>query len=186
MASEHAFDEFRVNEIIEGITAFVSAPVVLTVAAGVKQPFVQAAIKEGVALSERLREAIAETGEIIEDLTAEAKAGLAEERQQELTRTRVPEGQSHGAAGINNFVSTLNEHTGRMTQGVADLRLLMSLGLGAVALRQLIVKGLELDEIPWYTLAWYAFDSFGKLNQGYAPPTPDSGAASQPVGEGAE
>jgi hypothetical protein len=30
--------------------------------------------------------------------------------------------------------------------------------------RQLIIKGLQIDEIPWYSLAWYAFDSFVKLN----------------------
>lgn len=101
MTSESNFAEVRVNEILEGITAFISAPVVLTVAAGVKQPFVQAAIKEGITLSERLKEAVAETGEIIEDLTAQAQADLAQERQQELNapsaRTTVARGQSHAS-----------------------------------------------------------------------------------------
>jgi hypothetical protein len=34
--------------------------------------------------------------------------------------------------------------------GYADLRLLMPLGFGALALRQLWEKDLDLEEIPWY------------------------------------
>jgi hypothetical protein len=33
-------------------------------------------------------------------------------------------------------------------------------------MRQLMIKGLQLEVIPWYVLAWYAFDSFLKLNTG--------------------
>ena len=50
----------------------------------------------------------------------------------------------------------------------------MPLGLGTLALGQLITKGPQLDKIPWYNLAWYAFDSFNKLNQ------PESNVRPQP------
>lgn len=178
MTSQSNFTEAKVTEIVEGVTALISAPIVFAVAEGVKQPLVQTAIKEGIILSERLKEAVAETGEVIEDLTAQAQLELTQERQRELTtlstRTTGEGGQSHAAVGIQNVLSILNEHTGRMTNGVADLRLLMSLGLGALAIRQLIVKGLEIEEMPWYTLAWYAFDSFVKFNR-EAPPALQSG-----------
>jgi len=77
-----------------------------------------------------------------------------------------------------------------MTNGVADLRLLLPLGFGALALRQVLDKGFELEEIPWYTLAWYAFDSFvklhnsGKLQQPSEEQTPAVQEAWEPsVGE---
>jgi hypothetical protein len=57
-------------------------------------------------------------------------------------------------------VSELNAQVGWLTNGYVDLRLLMPLGLGTLALGQLITQGPQLDKIPWYNLAWYAFDSF--------------------------
>jgi hypothetical protein len=45
-----------------------------------------------------------------------------------------------------------------------DLRFLFPLSLSLLALRQLLVKGWQLELIPWYVLAWYAFDSFIKLH----------------------
>ena len=34
---------------------------------------------------------------------------------------------------------------------------------GVLALRQIVTNFGELAGIPWYVLAWYAFDSFWKL-----------------------
>jgi hypothetical protein len=65
-----------------------------------------------------------------------------------------------------NVVSDVNADVGRITNGVVDLRLLLPLGLSALAIRQLFIKGLQIDEIPWYTLGWYAFDTFLKFNDG--------------------
>jgi hypothetical protein len=59
-------------------------------------------------------------------------------------------------------MSDLNEQVRQATNGFADLQMLLPLGLGALALKQLLDKGPELEELPWYTLAWYAFDSFKK------------------------
>lgn len=167
MSSEFNSEELGMSEIIEGIKGLVIAPIILTVTAGVNQPPVQSVIKEGIALSERCQEAIAETRERLEDLVAEAQADLAREQtrsNREATTTRSMTGQSNTATEIMNLMNDLSEAVRYLSNGVADLRLLMPIGFGALALRQLIDKGLELDEIPWHTFAWYAFDSFIKLN----------------------
>lgn len=84
MAPEFDFEELGVPRIAEVIIALILAPVVLPVAAGVSTPLVQAVIKEGIMLSERVKEASAHTQEVFEDLAAEAKAELAEKSQVEL------------------------------------------------------------------------------------------------------
>ncbi len=49
--------------------------------------------------------------------------------------------------------------------GGTDLRLLVPLGLGALSVRQALRDTPRLGQAPWYLLAWYAFDSFLKLNR---------------------
>lgn len=48
--------------------------------------------------------------------------------------------------------------------GGSDLRLLFPLALGVLSLRQATRDAPGLDQAPWYLLAWYAYDSFLKLN----------------------
>lgn len=72
--------------------------------------------------------------------------------------------KSLGAEKIVNFLGAVNQRVGQETQGTIDLRLLVPLGFSVLAIRQLLIKGLILDYIPWYVLAWYAFDSFIKLH----------------------
>ena len=164
MIPQFNFEAVDVPKIVDGITALLVGPVVLTVAEGMNQPTVKAAIKEGIALSERSQEAMAEVRERFEDLVAEVQMELAEERQAKSSPDSKTASQSHTAIGVMNTIAGLNEQIGQMTNGVADLRLLLPLGFGALALRQVLDKGFELEEIPWYTLAWYAFDSFVKLH----------------------
>lgn len=76
----------------------------------------------------------------------------------------VTEGQSRAAAGVTQAAADLNQRVNRATRGAVDLRFLIPLSFSALALRQLLVKGLQLEIIPWYVLAWYAFDSFIKLH----------------------
>jgi hypothetical protein len=171
--------EVNIPEIVESITGLIFAPVILPVTAAVKQPTFQEAIKVGIALSERCKEAIAETGEIIENLSAEVNTELIERKQGQPYHKTVSQTTPIGETGYQNglengtsevakdlihVVADVNGDIGRITNGVIDLRLLLPLGLGALAIRQLIVKGIDIDEIPWYTLTWYAFDSFIKLN----------------------
>lgn len=62
-----------------GIGTAVVAPIVLPLLAGIAKPIAKAAIKGGISLYEKGKEQLAETGEILEDIVAEAKAELAEE-----------------------------------------------------------------------------------------------------------
>lgn len=72
--------------------------------------------------------------------------------------------RSEAAVGVSNAVQDLNQRVAHLTNGTVDLRFLLPLGFGTLAVRQLIVKGLQFDIIPWYVLAWYCFDSFIKLH----------------------
>jgi hypothetical protein len=72
---------------------------------------------------------------------------------------------SKAAFTITKIASNLNQDVNRSTSRRVDLRFLFSFSLGLLALRQLLVKGLQLEVIPWYVLAWYAFDSFIKLHR---------------------
>ncbi|MDJ0620382.1 MAG: hypothetical protein QNJ63_27195 [Calothrix sp. MO_192.B10] len=71
---------------------------------------------------------------------------------------------SSSAAAVIKTASDLNQRVKTATDDAIDLRFLFPLSLGVLAARQLIVKGWQLEFIPWYVLAWYAFDSFLKLN----------------------
>ena len=66
-----------------GIGAAVLAPVVLPVLAGIAKPLAKAAMKSGLMLYNKSKEIIAETGEVTEDLWAEAKAEAEAELEKE-------------------------------------------------------------------------------------------------------
>ncbi|MBE9209328.1 hypothetical protein IQ244_23050 [Nostoc sp. LEGE 06077] len=83
------------------------------------------------------------------------------------------ESHSDAAATVANAVYDLNDRVERATNNVIDLRLIFPLALGCLSVRQLLIKGLQLEIIPWYVLAWYAFDSFIKLH-GVNKPQPSS------------
>lgn len=74
------------------------------------------------------------------------------------------DGKSDAAAEVSNAVFDLNKRVTKATNGAVDLRILFPLGLSALSIRQLLTRGLEFEVIPWYVLAWYAFDSFIKLH----------------------
>ncbi|MDJ0534608.1 MAG: hypothetical protein QNJ70_19365 [Xenococcaceae cyanobacterium MO_207.B15] len=71
---------------------------------------------------------------------------------------------SSAAAEVIKTTTDLNQRVKTATNDAVDLRFLFPLSLGVLAMRQLIVKGWQLELIPWYVLAWYAFDSFIKLH----------------------
>ncbi|BBD65784.1 hypothetical protein NIES4072_05370 [Nostoc commune NIES-4072] len=76
----------------------------------------------------------------------------------------VSEGNTEAAAGVSSAIVDLNQRVKQVTHGAFDLRILFPLGLASLSVRQLFKKGLQLEMIPWYVLAWYAFDSFIKLH----------------------
>lgn len=73
-------------------------------------------------------------------------------------------GKSETASLVTKALSGWNQRVAATTSGKADLRSLIPLGFGILAVRQLISQGLQLEVIPWYVLGWYAFDSFIKLH----------------------
>lgn len=165
MALELESEEVGVQQLFEGITALILAPIVLPLAAGVNNPLGKAAIKNSIVISEKVKEALAQVQEVFEDLAAEVQAELAAQPQAETSTTQNQQSnRTPVAEGLSNAVSQFNEQVKQTTVGVVDLRLLVPAGLAALAFRQMLSKGLQLDEIPWYTLAWYAFDTFMKLN----------------------
>jgi hypothetical protein len=72
--------------------------------------------------------------------------------------------KSEAATEVTKVANDLNERVKEATDGAVDLRFLVPLGFSALAVRQLLVKGLQFELIPWYVFAWYAFDSFFKLH----------------------
>jgi len=64
-----------------GIGVIILAPVVIPVVAAVAKPLIKAGIKGGLLLVEKGKELVAETQEMIEDLTAEVKAELHQEHE---------------------------------------------------------------------------------------------------------
>jgi len=62
-------------------------------------------------------------------------------------------------------VDRLDRRLARLTGYRVDLRLLFPAGLFAIGLRQALVEGLGLTDVPGYVLLWYAFDSFWKLHR---------------------
>ena len=72
--------------------------------------------------------------------------------------------QSQAAAGVTATAGLLNQQVKEVTQGILDLRFLIPFSFGILAIRQLLIKGIMLEVIPWYVLAWYSFDSFIKLH----------------------
>ena len=71
---------------------------------------------------------------------------------------------SSASTTVIKTATDLNQRVKTATKDAVDLRFLVPLGFGILAMRQLVVKGWQLELIPWYVLAWYAFDSFIKLH----------------------
>jgi len=81
------------------------------------------------------------------------------------------ESHSEAAATVANAVFDLNDRVEKVTNGTVDLRIIFPLSLAMLSIRQLLKQGLRLEIIPWYVLAWYAFDSFIKLHGVNKPQT---------------
>jgi hypothetical protein len=81
---EDLFEDLGIPGIAAGIGAVILAPVLIPAVAKASKPVAKALIKGGIIAYEKSRSAIAETGEVLEDLVAEIKAELAEEEEQHL------------------------------------------------------------------------------------------------------
>ncbi|MDJ0620825.1 MAG: hypothetical protein QNJ63_29490 [Calothrix sp. MO_192.B10] len=99
-----------------------------------------------------------------------------------ITVGDVPSKTSQGATAIANTFTYLNQRVEQTTRGLVDLRLLFPLILALFALRRWFVNGSALKTSPWYVFAWYAFDSFLKLNNTKEPPQQTSNGKHPPTG----
>jgi hypothetical protein len=70
-----------VTGIAVAIGTALLAPIVIPFASEVGKPLAKNAIKQGIFLYEKSKEAMAEATEVFEDIVAEAKAELAQEHQ---------------------------------------------------------------------------------------------------------
>lgn len=74
-----------------GIGAAILAPAVVPIVASIVKPLAKAAIKGGIMLYEKGKETVAEVGEVVEDIVAEAKAEMAEVHKE--SAPAAPEGE---------------------------------------------------------------------------------------------
>jgi hypothetical protein len=66
---------------------------------------------------------------------------------------------------LSDAVSDLDKHLGSETSGILNLKLLVPLGFGALAVLQIARQGLQIGGAPWYLLAYFALESYIKLNR---------------------
>ncbi len=78
---KNAYTNHPLKTLAVGVGVAIVAPTVLPLA----KPLAKAAIKSGVSLYEKTKGAIAETGEVIGDIVAEAKAEAVAEQAQKIS-----------------------------------------------------------------------------------------------------
>ncbi len=108
---------------------------------------------------------------------AGAVGGLVPEEEAEggrpdLAHERHP--HSRFARGLNARFVALDRRIRQLTGHRVDLKLVLPVGFGVLAARQIITSSGGLPTIPWYVLLWYAFDSYLRLHhtpQGQAAQT---------------
>jgi len=66
------------------------------------------------------------------------------------------------AKSLTDAITDLESRLGVST--FLNLKLLVPLGFGALALLQLARRGFQIEGAPWYILAYFAFESFTRLN----------------------
>ena len=57
---------------------------------------------------------------------------------------------------LADAVSDLDKHLGLATRDILNLKLLVPLAFGALAVLQLARQGLQIGSAPWYLLAYFA------------------------------
>lgn len=78
--------------------------------------------------------------------------------------TVVDKSVSTVASRIEAGFTSADNDVRKATHGAVDLKMLVPLGLGTLAVRQFIRTGPLVSSMPWYVLAYYSFDTFVKLH----------------------
>ena len=118
------------------------------------------------------------------DRLAGAVGGLAMEEaaageQPDPAHERHP--HSRVARGLNARFAALDRRIRQLTGHRLDLKLVLPVGFGLLAARQILTSSGGLPAIPWYVLLWYAFDSYLRLHH-----TPQGQAAQTLIAAAAE
>jgi hypothetical protein len=110
--------------------------------------------------SERLRAALAQVLELVEESGPEGVPGAGASLAVQLVK------------GLEGGIQTVSG-------GHLSLRWVVPATFAAAGIRQLLRQGLSAEALPWYVLFYYAVDSFLKLYPEYAPkPLPEPAARS--------
>jgi len=80
---EDLLEDLGIPGIAAGVGAIVLSPILIPAVAKATKPVAKALIKGGIVAYKKSKSAIAETGEVLEDLVAEVNAELAEEDLQQ-------------------------------------------------------------------------------------------------------
>lgn len=95
-------------------------------------------------------------------LAAVSRAGVTVEAPSPSAASAAPyPGPTDASVAVATTVGRADRWIAEQTGGKADLRTLVPLGLAILAAREVI--GGRAVAVPWYALAWYAFDSFQKF-----------------------
>ena len=87
---EDLLEDLGIPGIAAGVGAIVLSPILIPAVAKATKPVAKALIKGGIIAYKKSRSAIAETGEVLEDLVAEVQAELAEEELQQNFESAEP------------------------------------------------------------------------------------------------
>ncbi len=87
---EDLLEDLGIPGIAAGVGAIVLSPILIPAVAKATKPVAKALIKGGIIAYKKSRSAIAETGEVLEDLVAEVQAELAEEELQQSFESAEP------------------------------------------------------------------------------------------------
>lgn len=125
----------------------------------------RAIAEDSLAAVAQAQERLAVSQEQIEDRWAEIEQVVADK----VARHRA---KNHNGGGERSVISRMlietaadfNEWARELTGNEVDLGFLIPFAFAAIAIRQFLDQGFRLREIPWYVPAWYAFDTFLKLN----------------------
>jgi len=88
MAIQDMFKGNVAMSLAVGLAAAVLVPIVLPVVVRAAKPVAKAIIKTGLIVYEKGRESLAEAGEVMEDMVAEAKSELEHEHMAKMAATQ--------------------------------------------------------------------------------------------------
>jgi hypothetical protein len=94
-------------------------------------------------------------------LDAVREAGVDVHFEDDAPQNEATDNDQSLGDSIGAFFTSADARVRSALHGKADLRTLVPVGLGVLALREVLAG--RAAAAPWYVLAWYAFDSFNKL-----------------------